>query len=247
MTHVLVLGGTAEARDLAAHLVAQGVPVTSSLAGRVSRPRLPEGPVRVGGFGGVGGLAAWLTEHDVTAVVDATHPFAETMGSHAAQACSRSGLPLLRLARPGWRDHPDAGDWTWVTDHVAARDVADALGGTPFVTTGRQTLHHHTGPWAGREVVVRLVEPPADPLPAAWTVLRSRGPYDVAGERELMRTHGIGVLLTKDSGGRYTEAKLAAARDLGVPVVVVSRPARPEGVTAVEDATAAAAWVASLG
>lgn len=247
MTHVLILGGTAEARDLAARLVAKGVPVTSSLAGRVSRPRLPEGPVRVGGFGSVAGLAAWLGEHDVTAVVDATHPFAETMGSHAAQACSKLGLPLLRLARPGWAGHPDAGDWTWVADHVAAREAAEALGGTPFVTTGRQTLHHHTGPWAGREVLVRLVEPPAESLPAAWTVLRSRGPYDVAGEREIMRTHGVGVLLTKDSGGRYTEAKLAAARDLGIPVVVVSRPMRPEGVSAVEDAATAAAWATTFG
>ena len=243
MTHVLILGGTAEARDLAARLVAKGVPLTSSLAGRVSRPQLPEGPVRIGGFGGVDGLAAWLAEHDVTAVVDATHPFAGTMGGHAAQACSRLGLPLLRLARPGWRDHPDAGEWTWVADHVAAREAADAVGGTPFVTTGRQTLHHHTGPWAGREVVVRLVEPPAEPLPEAWTVLRSRGPYDVSGERELMRAHGVGVLLTKDSGGRYTEAKLAAARDLGIPVVVLARPPRPQGVPAVEDAASAAAWV----
>lgn len=243
MTHVLVLGGTAEARDLAARLEAKGVTLTSSLAGRVSRPRLPVGPVRIGGFGGVDGLAAWLIEHEVSAVVDATHPFAATMGSHAAQACSRADLPLLRLARPGWTDHPDAADWTWVDGHVAAREAADALGGTPFVTTGRQTLHHHVAAWADRDVLVRLVEPPEEPLPSPWTVLRSRGPFDVAGEEALMREHGVGVLLTKDSGGSFTESKITAARTLGIPVVVVARPARAEGVARVGDAAAAVDWV----
>lgn len=247
MTHVLILGGTAEARDLAAHLEAKGVPLTSSLAGRVSRPRLPVGQVRIGGFGGVGGLRSWLQEHDVTAVVDATHPFATTMGDHAAQACSSLGLPLLRLARPGWRRHPDAGSWTWVDSHEAARAAADEVGGTPFVTTGRQTLHHHVDAWRERSVLVRLVEPPESPLPAAWTVLRSRGPFAVADEEAIMRTHDVSVLLTKDSGGRYTEAKLDAARTLGVPVVVVARPTRAPGVAEAADAAAAATWVESLG
>ncbi|WEV78535.1 cobalt-precorrin-6A reductase [Janibacter cremeus] len=243
MTHVLVLGGTAEARDLAARLEAKGVPLTSSLAGRVSSPRLPVGPVRIGGFGGVAGLVDWIAEHEVGAVVDATHPFAGTMGSHAAQACSQADVPLLRLARPGWRDHPDAGDWTWVDGHDAAREAADALGGTPFVTTGRQTLHHHVTAWADREVLVRLVEPPEEPLPPTWTVLRSRGPFEVTGEAALMRGHGVGVLLTKDSGGSFTAAKLAAARTLGIPVVVVARPPRTDGVAQVGDAAAAADWV----
>lgn len=246
MTHVLLLGGTAEARDLAAHLQTKGVPFTSSLAGRVSRPRLPVGRVRIGGFGGVEGLSRWLREHDISAVVDATHPFAATMGSHAAQACSSRGLPLLRLARPGWRTHPDAASWTWVADHVAAREAADEVGGTPFVTTGRQTLHHHVEAWVDRPVVVRLVEPPETPLPATWTVLRSRGPFDVAGEEALMREHEVSVLLTKDSGGRYTRAKLDAARRLGVPVVVVARPDRAAGVATAADAVAAATWVTSL-
>ncbi|NYF97141.1 cobalt-precorrin-6A reductase [Janibacter cremeus] len=243
MTHVLVLGGTAEARDLAAQLAAKGVTLTSSLAGRVSKPRLPVGPVRIGGFGGVDGLVEWITEHDVSAVVDATHPFAQTMGSHAAQACAQVDVPLLRLARPGWTDHPDAARWTWVEGHVAAREAADALGRAPFVTTGRQTLHHHVGAWADRDVLVRLVEPHEDPLPQPWTVLRSRGPFDVAGEETLMREHGVDVLLTKDSGGSFTAAKLTAAATLGIPVVVVARPARADGVEQVSDAGAAADWV----
>lgn len=243
--HVLILGGTAEARDLAARLETRGVPLTSSLAGRVSRPRLPVGPVRVGGFGGAEGLARWLAEHRVSAVVDATHPFATTMGAHAAQACSSLDLPLLRLARPGWGDHPDAGSWTWVDTHPAAREAADEVGGVPFVTTGRQTLHHHVDAWRDRPAVVRLVEPPDEPLPPAWTVLRSRGPYDLAGEESLMREHGITVLMTKDSGGSYTVAKLDAARSLGVPVVVVARPPRAEGVEQVSTPEAAADWIAA--
>lgn len=243
MTHVLILGGTAEARDLAERLQAKGVPLTSSLAGRVARPRLPVGPVRIGGFGGVDGLTAWLRGHGVSAVVDATHPFAETMGRHAACAATAAGVPLLRLARPGWADHPDAGSWTWVSDHAQAREAADAIGGTPFVTTGRQTLHHHTTPWAKRSVLVRLVEPPERPLPSAWTVLRSRGPFDEAAEEALMREHEVSVLLTKDSGGRFTRAKLDAARHLGVPVVVVARPTRVEGVPERCDVAAATQWV----
>ena len=219
------------------------MPLTSSLAGRVSQPRLPVGPVRIGGFGGVDGLSEWLADHDVTQVVDATHPFARTMGSHAAQACSRAGVPLLRLARPGWTGHPDADAWTWADGHDTARAAADEVGGTPFVTTGRQTLHHHLEAWAERRVVVRLVEPPERPLPSSWTVLRSRGPFDVAGEEALMREHDIGVLLTKDSGGAYTEAKLTAARQVGVHVVVVARPPRAEGVLEVSDAAAAVEWV----
>lgn len=245
MTHVLILGGTAEARSLAAELETKGVPLTSSLAGRVSRPRLPVGPVRVGGFGGVAGLSSWLREHAVTTVVDATHPFAATMGAHAAQACSALDVPLLRLARPGWAEHPDAAGWTWVADHGAAREAADEVGGVPFVTTGRQTLHHHVEAWTERPVLVRLVEPPEEPLPQAWTVLRSRGPFEVAEEERLMREHGVSVLLTKDSGGSYTEAKLDAARRLGVRVVVVARPPRAEGVAEARDAGAATAWVES--
>lgn len=243
MTHVLILGGTAEARSLAAELEAKGVPLTSSLAGRVSRPRLPVGPVRVGGFGGVEGLVSWMREHAVTAVVDATHPFAATMGAHAAQACSALDVPLLRLARPGWAEHPDAAGWTWVTSHEAAREAVEKVGGVPFVTTGRQTLHHHVEAWVDRPVLVRLVEPPEVPLPEAWTVLRSRGPFDVPGEEALMREHRVSVLLTKDSGGSYTEAKLDAARHLGIPVVVVARPRRADGVVEARDAVAAATWV----
>ena len=240
--HVLVVGGTAEARELAGRLVREGVPVTSSLAGRVSRPRLPEGRVRIGGFGGVDGLRRALREEGWTHVVDATHPFAATMTGHAVEAAALEGVPLLRLARPGWSGHPDAGTWHWVASHDQACAVAGGLGARPALTTGRQTLAHYAG-WAGRPVLVRLVEPPSEALPAPWTVVLDRGPYSLAGERSLLGAHRADVLVTKDSGGGYTAAKLDAARELGLSVVVVRRPGVPAGVRSVDDVDAALSWL----
>lgn len=239
---VLVLGGTREARELAALLVGRGISVTSSLAGRVSRPALPVGDARLGGFGGVDGLAAYLREHAVTAVVDATHPFAATISDHAAAACRDAGVALLRLQRPGWSDRPDAANWHWVDSTIEAAAVAERLGERTFITTGRQSLPAYAA-WTSRYALVRLVDPPTSVLPKAWEVVVARGPYDLASETTLMREHRIDVLTTKDSGGSLTEAKLQAAADLGVAVVVVRRPAPPAGVPTVADPEQAAAWV----
>ncbi|SER38744.1 cobalt-precorrin-6A reductase [Microlunatus flavus] len=240
---VLVLGGTAEARALAAALVEAGVDVLSSLAGRVSAPALPVGRVRVGGFGGVDGLATFLVEHRVAAVVDATHPFAATISANAAGACSATGVPLLRLARPGWSDHPDAGAWTWVDAVAQALDVP---GVRPLLTTGRQSLAEFL-PWADRRVLARVVDPPEIALPPAWRVLRSRGPYALEGERSLLREHRADLLVTKDSGGTHTAAKLDAARELEVPVVVVRRPhTEPGTTTTISDVSKAVAWALAV-
>jgi precorrin-6A/cobalt-precorrin-6A reductase len=228
VSSVLILGGTAEARRLAAALHADGVPVVSSLAGRVSRPALPLGPVRTGGFGGVEGLADYLRASRVRMVVDATHPFAARISANAAAAARLTGVPLLRLQRPGWREHPDATRWDWVPDAAAARAAAEASR-RPFLTTGRQSLPDFL-PWSDRAVLARVVDPPQLPLPERWTLLLARGPYEVAGERALMAGHGVDALLTKDSGGDLTSAKLDAAAALGVPVVVIERPPPPPGV-----------------
>jgi precorrin-6A/cobalt-precorrin-6A reductase len=240
MNMVLVLGGTAEARAVASALVAAKVPVVSSLAGRVANPQLPVGEVRIGGFGGPEGLAAWLTENRVMAVVDATHPFAKHIGTSAVTGARMAGVPLVRLQRPGWQ--PEPGDrWHWAESLEHAAAGLPALGERVFLTSGRQGLSAFASLddlW----FLIRCVDPPEPPLPAKFEVLLDRGPYLFEAETELMRTHRIEVLVTKDSGGTMTSAKLAAAHKLRLPVVVIRRPRRPdaETVTGVE---AAVEWV----
>jgi precorrin-6A/cobalt-precorrin-6A reductase len=238
---VLILGGTGEARRLATALVERGADVLSSLAGRVADPLLPPGDVRIGGFGGATGLTAWLQAHPVQALVDATHPFAATMTASAAEAARGTGVPLLRLQRPGWTAHP-GDDWRWV-DSLGEAAAAVAGFDAVFLTTGRLGLGAFAG-LAGR-CLVRSVDPPTPPLPERTTVVRARGPFTVEEELALMREHGVEVVVTKDSGGSMTAAKLIAARELGLPVVLVRRPPMPPGVPTVATVEEALAWVAA--
>ncbi|MFH8402979.1 cobalt-precorrin-6A reductase [Streptomyces anulatus] len=243
--HVLVLGGTTEARRLVEHLVAHdpGVRVTTSLAGRVSAPRLPPGDVRVGGFGGPDGLAAWVREHEVDALIDATHPFAATMSRNAAEAAAQAHVPLLALRRPGWVAQ-DGDRWHAAGSLAEAADLLPTLGERVFLTTGRMGLAAFAG--AGLDdlwFLVRSVDAPEPPGPARMEVLLDRGPFDLQGERELIRRHRIDVLVTKDSGGDATAPKLTAAREAGIPVVVVRRPPVPEGVPVARTPDEAARWV----
>jgi precorrin-6A/cobalt-precorrin-6A reductase len=241
---VLILGGTAEGRALAAALDADGVTVTSSLAGRVARPRLPVGEVRIGGFGGPDALAAWLREHAVTAVVDATHPFAERISASAARACAAAGVPLLRLERPGWQER-EGDNWHWVDTLGEAAALLARLGARALLTTGRQGL----AAFAGVDVwmLIRCVDPPAPPLPPHHELLLDRGPYALAGELALIDHHRIDVVVTKDSGGEHTVAKLDAARERGLPVIVVRRPPRPADVPTVAHVAEARAWALARG
>jgi precorrin-6A/cobalt-precorrin-6A reductase len=242
---VLVLGGTGEARSLAQRLVADGVPVLSSLAGRVARPRLPVGDVRIGGFGGPAGLRLHLDAAGHHAVVDATHPFAARISAHAAAACATAGVPLLRLERPGWSTLPGAAGWHWVDGHAVAAETAAGLGDRPFLTVGRQSLGAFAEALADRAALVRVVDDPGM-VPTRWRVLLDRGPYELDAELATMGEHGADVLVTKDSGGSCTRPKLDAAARLGIPVVVVRRPAVPSGVRIVPDVDEAVAWVRSL-
>ncbi|MEE1813433.1 cobalt-precorrin-6A reductase [Streptomyces sp. BE133] len=242
--HILILGGTTEARQLAAELTGPGgdatVRITTSLAGRVARPRMPAGDVRIGGFGGPQGLADWLRTHSVDTVVDATHPFAGNISANAAAAANATGTALFALRRPGWTAGP--GDhWHSADDLAHAAAQLPALGHRIFLTTGRLGLAAFAAaPGADTlHFLVRSVEPPEPPLPRDTDVLLDRGPYTVEGETALLRERAIDVLVTKDSGGPATAAKLTAARNLGLPVVVVRRPPPPEGVPVVRDVASA--------
>ncbi|WP_369214130.1 cobalt-precorrin-6A reductase, partial [Streptomyces flavofungini] len=217
--------------------------VTSSLAGRVAAPRLPPGEVRVGGFGGADGLAAWLREHRVDALIDATHPFAGTISFNAAKAAASAHVPLLALRRPGWVAS-EGDDWHPVGSLEEAARALPTLGERVFLTTGRMGLAAFARPdLAALWFLLRSVDAPEPPLPARLEVLLDRGPFSLDGERELLRRHRIDVVVTKDSGGAATAPKLAAAREAGVPVVIVRRPPTPEGVPVAAGPEEAAAWL----
>lgn len=236
MSRVLILGGTGDARRLATLLVGAH-DVVSSLAGRVRSPLLPPGEVRIGGFGGVDGLVAYLPGFD--AVIDATHPFAARMTANAVEACERAGVPLAVLRRPGWDEVP--GDrWLRVPSPAAA---AEALppGRRVFLTTGVRDLDAFAA--CDQWFLIRCVDPPSVPLPPRSSVLLARGPFHYADELALLRGHAIDVVVTKDSGGSATYPKLAAARTLGLPVLVITRPPTPPSAYLVGTPEAAADWL----
>jgi precorrin-6A/cobalt-precorrin-6A reductase len=244
MLRVLILGGTGDARQLASALDAlPAVQVISSLAGRVGSPLLPVGEVRVGGFGGADGLAAWLVSEQIDAVIDATHPFAATMSLSAAHAAATAGVPLLGLRRAGWTER-SGDDWRRVSSLAQAAEALPGLGERVFVTTGRKEL----APFAELDAhwfLIRSIDAPEPPLPLRLEVLLDRGPFDLDAEIGLMRQYEIDVLVTKDSGGHMTSAKLDAARELGLPVVMVNRPAAPD-VPSLATVAEALAWVRAL-
>ena len=238
---VLLLGGTAEARALAKTLHPQ-VDIISSLAGRVPDPALPVGTVRIGGFGGVDGLRRWLQDERIDAVVDATHPFAATMTAHAAEVCVQLRIPHLVLARPAW--HPGAANIV-ASDAEAAEIIARQCYSRIFLTTGRSGVEAYADSDAW--FLIRAVTAPDGALlPRRHQLLLSRGPYRYDDEFALLREHHIDALVSKNSGGDMTRAKLDAAAALDIPVVMVARPQLPAGVTAVGTVEEAADWVAGL-
>ncbi len=233
---VLLLGGTAEARNLAGALVGRGDDVLTSLAGSVSTPLVPAGGVRVGSIGGVAGLVALLQTWRADALVDATHPFAAGVTAIGFEAAASTGVPLVVLRRPAWSPVP-ADNWTPVENIAAAADlVRDLPNGCAFLTTGRRGLAAFAPD--PRPFLVRTIEAPTGELPQRMTLVQDRGPYTVEDETNLMRSYDVTVLVTKNSGGTMTAAKLTAARDLGVPVVMVERPALPVGAGPVDSVEA---------
>ena len=227
ITRVLLLGGTTEAGLMARALHNAGIAAVYSYAGRTEAPVAQALPVRVGGFGGVAGLAAYLQAEGISHVVDATHPFAAGMSTNAVAACTPHGIPLVALERDPWV--ASTGDrWTDVADMEAAAKALSGPARRVFLAIGRQ----HLAAFAGQpqhHYLLRLVDPPETEVPLPQTQITvARGPFTVAGDTALMRQHGTEVVVAKNAGGKGAVAKIAAARDLGLPVIMIRRPVLPQ-------------------
>jgi precorrin-6A/cobalt-precorrin-6A reductase len=226
MNRALLLGGTADASLLAAAIARASIDAVYSYGGRTRAPADQPLPTRIGGFGGVSGLADYIRRESITHVIDATHPFAAEMSRNAVEACEQTGTPLIALERAPWAKAP-GDNWFEVADVNAA---VTALSETPakiFLAIGRQ----HIAPFASKPqhtYTLRFVDPPEAPLPFAADVIVSRGPFTLEGELEMLRTRGIASIVARNSGGDGARAKIDAARMLGLPVVMISRPQLPE-------------------
>lgn len=231
MVSLLILGGTQEAAELARRLTRDtDWRIITSLAGRTRYPASLPGEVRIGGFGGSAGLAEYLRQEGIDLVLDATHPFAQKMPGHAERAAILAGVLRIKLLRPAWAAQPED-RWLPVTSLEEAADVLP-LSCRTFLTTGRQEL----APFAGRNDVyflVRLVDRPEEPLPLAkYEVIAQRGPFRTDEETGLLTEHRIDCIVSKNSGGSASYAKIEAARALGLPVVMIERPPVPSGALA---------------
>jgi precorrin-6A/cobalt-precorrin-6A reductase len=244
MKRVLILGGTGEAVKLAAQAAQlQEVEVITSLAGRTRRPVTPAGRVRIGGFGGDAGLVDYIREQHIDLLIDATHPFAAHISCNAAQAAHVCGLPHLLLMRPAWE--PVAGDrWIAVESIAAAVSILPSVAQRVFLTTGRQDLAAFA-PLTDLWFLMRMVDPPTPDTPVPpGTLLLERGPFALEDERELLQTYAIETIVSKNSGGNATYAKISAARELALPVVMIQRPSTPAGGEQVADVEEALGWLA---
>jgi precorrin-6A/cobalt-precorrin-6A reductase len=240
---ILILGGTTEASALAGLLVGRSeFSPLLSMAGRTSDPRPLPIPTRIGGFGGLEGLARFLVQERIEAVIDATHPFAAVMSRTAAEACMKARVPLLALRRPPWT--AQEGD-RWI-EVSSMEEAVRALGHEPrrvFLTVGRLELPTFA---AARQhtYLVRTIEPIGEALPVPNVIaIQDRAPFHEAAEQALMERERVDAVVTKNSGGAATYPKIAAARALGLPVIIVARPEKPRDVEEVASAEAAIKWL----
>ncbi len=240
---VLLLAGTSEAAEVASGLAKAGIAAVASLAGPNRAPVPTEIPTGVGGFGGEAGFRAYVKDAGITAVIDATHPFANRITDRTAAICTDLGLPYLHVLRPPWRPQ-DGDNWT----EIAREEDAAALvpqGDTVFLGTGRQTLNRFSG-LEGRRVICRLIAPPTAPFPfEGGEFLLGLPPFPVGREVSLFTQLGIDWIIVKNAGGEASATKLTAARRLGIPVLMLTRPPVPIALR-VETAAEAVAWAATL-
>jgi precorrin-6A/cobalt-precorrin-6A reductase len=227
MTRILLLGGTTEANLMAEAIAKACLSGIYSYAGRTEAPMGQPIHMRVGGFGGMKGLVAYLQAEKITHVIDATHPFAAQMSTNAVAASTTTGTPLIALERAPWT--PGEGDrWTRVPDLSAAVAALEGPAKRVFLAIGRQ----HLDPFAAQPqhlYLLRLVDPPTSPLPLPLAdVVVARGPFSTASDTALMQAHETELVVAKNAGGKGAVAKIAAARALGLPVVMIDRPMIPD-------------------
>jgi precorrin-6A/cobalt-precorrin-6A reductase len=246
-TRLLILGGTGEAAALARGVLARfgdAIEVTTALAGRTRHPGPIAGQVRIGGFGGTAGLADYLATQRIDRLIDATHPFAAEISSAARLACDQVRVPRLLLVRPAWRRHP-LDRWIEVDSIEAAAQIVGRVGRRALLTVGAGEIAAFATANSVR-FVVRMIDPPRERPPLRFhEIVLGRGPFALAEERHLLERHAIDVLVCKASGGAATEAKLVAARELSLPVIMVRRPPVERGL-AVDTVDAALDWLAGL-
>ncbi|MGT2439677.1 cobalt-precorrin-6A reductase [Bradyrhizobium betae] len=240
MMRALILGGTADASLLAAEIARAGIDAMYSYGGRTRAPADQPLPTRIGGFGGVVGLADYIRREGITHVIDATHPFAAEMSRHAVAACAETGTPLIALERAPWA-MASGDNWIEVADVDAAVAALPTAPAKIFLAIGRQ----HIAPFAAKlqhAYTLRFVDPPEAPLPFPADVIVSRGPFTLDGELEMMRKRGIAWIVARNSGGDGARAKIDAARMLGLPVIMIARPRLPERLR-VESVTEVMQWL----
>ncbi|OKO79181.1 cobalt-precorrin-6A reductase [Bradyrhizobium sp. NAS96.2] len=227
MMRALILGGTADANLLAAAIAHAGIDAVYSYGGRTAAPAEQPLPTRIGGFGGISGLADYLRGERITHVIDATHPFAAEMSRNAIAACAQTATPLIALERAPW-DKTSGDHWIEVADVAAAAAALPDGRANVFLAIGRQ----HIAPFGARPqhaYTLRFVDPPAETLPLHDAdVIVSRGPFTLEGELEMIRTRNIEWIVARNSGGSGARAKIDAARKLGLPVIMITRPLLPE-------------------
>ncbi|MCW9034037.1 MAG: cobalt-precorrin-6A reductase [Rhodospirillales bacterium] len=229
---LLILGGTKEAASLAQQAVDKFGPqleVITSLAGRTKFPKPLPGEVHIGGFGGSQGLADYISHNSIDMLIDATHPFAAQISAHAAQACTQTNTPRLTFCRPKWQQ-TEADTWHRFKTFEEAAKALPKLSKRPFLTVGKQGAEHFSTNSVGCYFILRLLEEPAAPLPFKnYEVVIGKPPFSAEDEIVLFKKHQADALVTKESGGKTTEGKILAARQLGLPVIVIERPKMPDG------------------
>ena len=219
---ILILGGTREASALAGHLVDHGHQVITSLAGRTREPEPVKGEMRVGGFGGVDGLTGYLLNESITRVIDATHPFASRISANIQKAATLADIRLDIETRPAWK-RKKKDRWIEVATLEEAVEKLPA-GARAFLALGSQYIDAFSSR-EDVEFIVRMIDPPQKPLPLkCHEIITAKPGSEAKSETKLFKAYAITHLVCRNSGGNGAYARIEAAREMKLPVIMIGRP-----------------------